>query len=284
MSIKECRSKFVFMYLPTIYCPHPQQTMSMFPGKLLFCFSLIHIYLITTIILAQPDFVFNRCDNAENYTASSAYQRNLDTTLSTLPTTNSGFGFFNFSTGKGNDTANSIALCRGDVNPGECSSCLNDSVANLRKLCPNQKEALGYYDHCLLQYSNNDLLVYPQKRDYFFQFNPQNTTDIDKFNGALRPLMDELRGAAAAGGSLLKFASGNRTGPGFDRIYGLVQCAPYLTEQECSECLEDEVSKIGIHDNGKIGGKIVLPTCYFRFEIYPFFNQSFRATPPPAYP
>ncbi|XP_076910123.1 cysteine-rich receptor-like protein kinase 10 [Bidens hawaiensis] len=245
----------------------------------LFWFSLIHICSINAITLAQPNFVFNRCGNNENYTINSAYQRNLNTTLSTLPTTNSGLGFFNFSTGQGNNTVYSIALCRGDVIPDTCSSCLNDSIVNLRRVCPNQKEAIGIYDFCFLQYSNNVLLSYPQPTDYFIQFNPQNTTDIDRFNGALRPLMDDLRGRAAAGDQLLKFATGNRTGPGFDRIYGLVQCAPYLTEQQCSECLENLVSRIGLHDNGKIGGKMVLPTCNFRFEIYPFFNEGIRATP-----
>ncbi|KAL8234471.1 hypothetical protein R6Q59_020571 [Mikania micrantha] len=263
--------------------------MSSLAGKLLFQFPLtVYILLlITTTTISQPTFVFDRCDNTQNYTINSIYQRNLDTTLSTLPTTNSGSGFFNFSTGEGNDTVNSIALCRGDVNPDVCTSCLNDSIVNLRRICPYQKEAIGYYDHCLLQYSSNNLLVYPQEKDYFFQFNPQITTDLERFNDALRQLMDELRGAAAAGGPLLKFATGNRTGPGFDRIYGLVQCSPYLTEQQCSECLEEEVTLIGRNDNGKIGGKIVLPTCYFRFELYPFFNQSIPVTttqPPPPLP
>ncbi|KAJ0513844.1 putative Gnk2-like domain-containing protein [Helianthus annuus] len=238
--------------------------MSILNEKLLFLFSLIYICLIITITLAQPNLVYKRCKNTENYTINSAYQRNLDTTLSTLPTTNSGLGFFNFSTGEGSNTANSFALCRGDVNPDECSRCLNDSIVNLRKLCPNQKEAMAFYHKCFLQYSNNNLL---------------NSRYPDRFNGALRPLMDELRGVAAAGDQLLKFATGNRTGPGFVRIYALLQCSPYLTEQQCSECLEDEVSKIGIHGNGKIGGKIVLATCYLRFEIYPFFNQSTRAAP-----
>ncbi|KAD6795532.1 hypothetical protein E3N88_06428 [Mikania micrantha] len=209
------------------------------------------------------------------------YKQNLDSALIALPTTNSGLGFFNFSTGEGNSTANSIALCRGDVKPDECSSCLNDSIVKLRQLCPNQKDAIGVYDNCLLQYSNYNLLVYPQNKDYFIQFNPEITTDINGFNGVLRPLMDELRGTAAAGGPLLKFATGNRTGPGFIRIYGLVQCSPYLTEQQCSECLEDEVSRIGLHDNGKVGGKMVLAACNFRFETYPFFNQSLATQTPP---
>ncbi|KAI7741942.1 hypothetical protein M8C21_024019, partial [Ambrosia artemisiifolia] len=193
----------------------------------------LYVFLINTITLAQP--VFNRCGNTGNYTVNSTYQTNLGATLSALPTTNSGLGFFNFSLGEGNSTVNSIALCRGDVNP---------------------------------------------------DFNPEITTDINGFNRALRPLMDELRGTAAAGGPLLKFATGNRTGPGFTRIYGLVQCSPYLTEQQCSDCLEEEVSLIGRNDNGKVGGKIVLPTCNFRFETYSFFNQSnlatFPLTPPPS--
>ncbi|KAI7741946.1 hypothetical protein M8C21_024023, partial [Ambrosia artemisiifolia] len=215
-----------------------------------------YIFLINTITLAQPEFIFNRCGKTGNYTTNSTYTTNLHATLATLPTTNSGLGFFNFSIGEGNNTANSIALCQGDVDADICSSCLNDSIVNLQKLCPNQKEAIIAYGKCLLQYSNNYLLVYPQNIDHFIQFNPGMATDISGFNAALRPLMDELRGTTAAGGPLLKFASGNRTGPGFSRIYGLVQCSPYLTEQQCSECLEEEVTMIGRHDNGKIGGKI----------------------------
>lgn len=120
-------------------------------------------------------------------------------------------------------------------------------------------------------------------KDYFYQFNPENTTDLVRFNGALRRLMDELRGTAAAGGPLLKFASGNRTVPGFVTIYAFVQCTPDLTEQECSDCLEDEVNRIAINDNGKVGGKIVLPMCNFRFEIYPFLNQNTLPIPPGMY-
>ncbi|KAL8188862.1 hypothetical protein R6Q57_029617 [Mikania cordata] len=250
--------------------------------KLHFWIPLVYICLINiTTTLSQPDFVFIRCENADNYTLNSTYKQNLDSALIALPTTNSGLGFFNFSTGEGNSTTNSIALCRGDVKPDDCSSCLNDSIVKLRQLCPNQKDAIGVYVNCLLQYSNYNLLVYPQNKDYFIQFNPEITTDINGFNGALRPLMDELRGTAAAGGPLLKFATGNRTGPGFIRIYGLVQCSPYLTEQQCSECLEDEVSRIGLHDNGKVGGKMVLAACNFRFETYPFFNQSLATQTPP---
>ncbi|KAM0025639.1 putative Gnk2-like domain-containing protein [Helianthus debilis subsp. tardiflorus] len=157
----------IYISLPSIPA-HPQQTMSILHEKLLFWFSLIYICLTITTTLAQSKLVYKCCKNTENYTINSAYQRNLYTALSTLSTTNSGLGFFNFSAGQGNNTAYSIALCRGDVNPDECSRCLNDSIVNLQKLCPNQQEAMAFYHKCLLQYSNNALLVYPQKKKYFF--------------------------------------------------------------------------------------------------------------------
>lgn len=254
-------------------------------GKLLLCLlSFIFIHLIHTTTLAQPDFLYRRCENAANYTANSTYQTNLNTALSTLPTSNNGFGFYNLSTGQGNDTVNSIALCRGDVNPDVCRSCLNDSIVKLRQLCPNQKEAVGYYDYCLLQYSNQIILGNIGRRVYYYRANSQNATDIDGFNGALAPLMRDLRGEAAAGGEQQKFASGNTSGPDFSTIYGLVQCTPDISGPQCSDCLEDIINRITVYFNGKVGGRILLPECNFRYEIYRFVNQSARAVPPSSPP
>ncbi|KAI3732093.1 hypothetical protein L1987_63290 [Smallanthus sonchifolius] len=250
-------------------------------GKLVLCLSsFIFIHLIHTTTLAQPDLLYHICENTANYTANSTYQRNLNTALSTLPTTNNGFGFYNLSTGQGNDTVNSVALCRGDVNPDVCRSCLNDSVVMLRRLCPNQKEAVGYYDNCLLKYSNEVILGNIGRKIYVYLANTQNSTDIDGFNGALGPLLRTLRVDAAAGGGLEKFASGNTTGPGFSTIYGLVQCTPDLSELQCSDCLEDIINRIALYFNGKVGGRILLPMCNFRYETYRFVNQNALVVPP----
>ncbi|KAI3819948.1 hypothetical protein L1987_13801 [Smallanthus sonchifolius] len=246
-------------------------------GKpLLWSLSFIFIHLIHTTTLAQPEFLSFFCENASNYTVNSTYQRNLKTTLSALPTTNNGFGFYNLSTGEGNDTVNAAALCRGDVNPDVCRSCLNDSIVKLLQLCPNQKHAIGYYDYCMLKYSNEQILGTTKIKFYVYLANRQNSTDIDRFNGALGPLLKKLRRDAASGGPLRKFASGNTRGPGFSTIYGLVQCTPDLSEEQCSDCLEDIVNRITLYFNGAVGGRILLPMCTFRYEIYRFFNQSAR--------
>nr|XP_043624450.1 putative receptor-like protein kinase At4g00960 [Erigeron canadensis] len=253
--------------------------------KLLIWSSFISIYVVNKTTLAQPNFLSYFCENASNYTSNSTYRRNLDTTLSGLPSTNSGFGFFNLSSGQGiNDTVNSVALCRGDINSTECQSCLNNSIVKLRSICPNQKEAIGYYDNCLVKYSNQPILQQTRFKFYVYLANNQNSSDISRFNDALRPLLTDLREKAANGGPLLKFATGNTSGPGFSNIYALVQCTPDLSEFDCNSCLEDSINQISTFFNGKVGGRILKPMCNFRYENYRFFNQSALVIPSPPPP
>ncbi|PWA76554.1 cysteine-rich RLK (RECEPTOR-like protein kinase) 26 [Artemisia annua] len=237
---------------------------------------------VNTITFAQPDFLSYYCENAANYTRNSSYQRNLDTTLSALPNTNSGFGFFNRSTGRqGSDTVHSVALCRGDVNLDACQSCLKDSIVKLRQICPNQKEAIGYYDNCMLKYSDQTILGKTDIKFYVFLLNTQNASDVERFNGALSALLNNLTANASAGGSLRKFAAGDTRGPGFTSIYALVQCTPDLAQQQCNECLGDGITQFSNRYSGRIGGRTLLPMCTFRYESYRFFNESTLAIQPP---
>ncbi|KAK9065263.1 hypothetical protein SSX86_016646 [Deinandra increscens subsp. villosa] len=231
--------------------------------------------------IPQPPFLRYYCENTNTYTVNGGYQKNLDNALDILPTATRGLGFHKLSIGQGNDTVNSVALCRGDINPDACDKCLNDSIVRLRKLCPNQKTARGYYDLCLLVYSSEDILNSTAKiKFYEYQTNVQSPTDSDGFNRALGPLMERLRVDAAAGNDQLKFASGNTNGPGFTLIYGIAQCNPDLSEQQCGICLEDAISRIGEWFNGATGGRIFLPMCNYRYETYNFFNQSTTSSPP----
>ncbi|KAL8246026.1 hypothetical protein R6Q59_007242 [Mikania micrantha] len=255
--------------------------MSILVGKSLVWLCFVSLLSIkTTITFAQPNFLTNVCGQNENYTANSTYRRNLDTALSILPTTNTGLGFFNHSTGQGINTVNSVALCRGDVEPNLCRSCLNDSIVKLREMCPNQKEAVGYYDNCLLTYSNKTVFEAGGQ----ILYNLLNASDVDGFNGAVRPLLNELRDNASAGGSLLKFASGNTTRPDSSTIYGLVQCTPDLSGEQCNECLDNAMNSFFISFGGSVGGRLLQPTCNFRYEIYRFFNGSTRVIPSPPSP
>ncbi|XP_076894741.1 cysteine-rich receptor-like protein kinase 15 [Bidens hawaiensis] len=252
-------------------------------GKLLFWLSFISLLSIKTTTLAQVYYI---CEEDSNHTTNSTYQRNLHTVLSILPRTNTGLGFFNYSAGQDSDTVYSAALCRGDINPDECLSCLNDSVAYLRDLCPNQKGAIVYYDYCWLNYDYNTILGNPDDDStQVFLYNVQNASDSDGFNKVVRPVLNELIDQAAGGDSLRKFATTNRTGPDFTTLYGLVQCIPNLSGQQCTDCLQAAVSDVFFKRGGRIGVKVGLRvlqrSCNFRYEIYPFFNGSTLVTSPP---
>ncbi|KAI3797544.1 hypothetical protein L1987_32802 [Smallanthus sonchifolius] len=150
-------------------------------------------------------------------------------------------------------------------------------------MCPNQKGAVGYYDECLLNYSNKTISGTTGDRIAILS-NDQNASDVDRFNAALALLLNELRNDVAAGGLLRKFASGNTTGANSVTIYGLVQCTPDLSGPHCSNCLENQINTFMVQYGGKIGGRILQPICNFRYEIYRFFNGSTLVVSPPPLP
>ncbi|GJY80769.1 putative receptor-like protein kinase [Tanacetum coccineum] len=244
------------------------------------------MYLTNIIVLAQPEFRAYICGEDGNYTRNSTYQKNLDTTLSTLPNTNNGFGFFNFSAGESSsdERVYSLALCQGDVEPDVCRGCINNSIIKLPQLCPKQKEAVGYYRRCLLRYSNVTLLGKTELQTVVYLLNADTASDPDRFNGALGSLMDKLRAAASGGDSLLKYASGNMPGPGLITIYGLVQCTPDLSTTQCNDCVEYLSNIYAASYSGRIGGTARLPMCRYSYDIRRFYNGSTLVSPPTSSP
>ncbi|XP_076959409.1 cysteine-rich receptor-like protein kinase 25 [Bidens hawaiensis] len=248
--------------------------------------SLIFIYLINfSIILAQTDpYVDKLCDNSYlNYTTNSSFRTNLDQALRILPTTNSGYGFFNTSSGRTPDTAYAIALCRGDTNTSLCVDCLNNATARLRQDCPNQKDAAMYYDNCMVKYSDNIILGKTAAKNIIPHASLLNASDPAGFNQDLRKLLANLT-AEAAGGGLLKYATGTMARSSDPpATYALVQCTPDLTNQQCTECLGDAVSQLAKYF-GSTGMRVLLPLCNLRFESFRFYNDVVVRPPSPPPP
>ncbi|KAG7983850.1 hypothetical protein I3843_04G127100 [Carya illinoinensis] len=100
------------------------------------------------------------------------------------------------------------------------------------------------------------------------------------FNDVLRTLLEGLRDEAAAGGSLRKYAVNNTIAPQFMTLYALVQCTPDLSREQCDNCLTGAFGNIPQCCSGKQGGRVITPSCNFRFEIYQFYNSTAEALPP----
>ncbi|XP_028767269.1 cysteine-rich repeat secretory protein 38-like [Neltuma alba] len=141
---------------------------------------LSHLLILT----AQP-FVYYKCFNQSgNFTNTSSYHTKLNILLSNFTSdTKIDFGFYTYSYGEDPDTVKAFGLCRGDVKPDTCRSCINNATILLLKLCPNQKEAFGYYDLCIFRSSNPSISGIYQYPDFYYAFNSNPETvnkDPDK--------------------------------------------------------------------------------------------------------
>ncbi|XP_058725199.1 cysteine-rich receptor-like protein kinase 44 [Vicia villosa] len=229
------------------------------------------------------------CDfnNRGNYTDNSIYHTNLKTLLSSLTSnTQINYGFYNFSNGQNTNKVYAIALCRGDVNnQTDCLSCLKGSSNNLTQLCPNQKEAIGWYEDekCMLRYSDRSIFRFLETGPPYYAHNLANATDLSVFNETVRDLLDNLTQRASSGDSSLKYAADSARGPNDQTIYGLVQCTPDLSESDCSSCLVQSIARIPIDCcKDKIGGRVVRPSCNMRFETnFRFYDPTATPSPPP---
>jgi len=99
------------------------------------------------------------CDNNKgNYTVNSTYDNNLKTLLSSFSShAEINYGFYNLSYGQDPDKAYAIGLCRGDLEPNQCLTKLNNTIGYLREQCPNQKEAIVWGGDFTLWYSNRSI-------------------------------------------------------------------------------------------------------------------------------
>ncbi|KAG6641679.1 hypothetical protein CIPAW_09G091400 [Carya illinoinensis] len=258
--------------------------------------SLTLVLLLVAAILrifsqavAQPAFLYHSCldDDRDNYISNSTYKANLNHLLHSISNTSTEIisnGFYNSSYGQNINEVHAIGLCRGDVQLDVCRGCLYNASYLLPELCSDHKEAIGWYDHCMLRYSNRSILGVVETSPNFTMWDVNNVSSnyADQFFEAVRRLLKGLRSQAAAQYSLRKFASGNAAVSNFKTIYALVQCTPDLSEQECNDCLLGASEGIPRCCDGKEGGRIARPSCDVRFEVYPFYNSTTNS-PPPAH-
>ena len=215
-------------------------TVPMDSSKLVLLLSLLYIPLLQpSLTAAQPNFNGYSCNYSivSNYTIDSKFHRNLDSVLSSIASaTQIDYGFYNLSAGEVPERVNAFALCRGDVAVDVCRSCVNNSTRKILEVCPNEMDVFGYYELCMIRYSNRSMFGVVDDEYYFYRGKGQNVLDVTLFNQALQTLFARLRARAASGNSFKKFASGNQSA-GFETVNATVQCTPDLSEEQCSGCL-----------------------------------------------
>ncbi|KAL4310897.1 hypothetical protein GQ457_01G041580 [Hibiscus cannabinus] len=253
----------------------------------LFLCSLL-LSLVVVALSQPPDVYLERICNETtgNYTANSAYEDNLNTIISRFSNLSEiSYGFSNLTAGEsGPDKVYSIALCRGDMNQSDCSTCLNYTATELKRACPFNKAATAWSEKCLVRYANRDLYGRLENDPNTCKFSAWMASNPGQFNPVLSDLLDNLRKEAAAAGPLRKYAPGSALVGNQDTVYATMQCTPDMDERNCDTCLTLAQTELRNCCSTRYGCRVLRPTCVLRFESNnPFYSGS-RTTVPQPFP
>ncbi|XP_040951668.1 putative receptor-like protein kinase At4g00960 [Gossypium hirsutum] len=110
------------------------------------------------------------------------------------------------------------------------------------------------------------------------------TFNLTEFDTVWESLMDTVVRNASNGSSTLKYATGEADFTITQTIYALMQCTPDLSYQNCDFCLRQSISYYERCCHGKQGGYVQRPSCYFQWDLYPFYTPNASTTAPSLSP
>ncbi|GAU14933.1 hypothetical protein TSUD_47260 [Trifolium subterraneum] len=131
----------------------------------------------------------------------------------------------------------------------------------------------------MLRYSDRSIFGLMEQLPWFPMENGQSVTEVDPFNRVLGNLMKKLKEkAASSNDSCVKYATDKESDASlnFQTIYGLVQCTPDLSFQDCLDCLNGAIAYLPV---SKYGGRVVEPSCNIRYESWRFYDPPLVVDP-----
>lgn len=238
---------------------------------LIFMLSFLTLKAESTITISR-----HYCLNSSTFSPKSTYETNLKLLLESLSSrANSGDGFFNMSKGKPGD-ADAVYgsfLCRGDVTKDVCVECVTNASVRIQSICSMAKVSILWFDECMLRYSDRDFFSATDKVPLLYEYNAENMKQPAEFMNLLSKTMNQLITPAAERLDK-KYAYKEAYLKLWDRtLYTFVQCRHDISVANCKDCLQNATFNLLTIQTGKIGGRVLLPSCFVRFEVYPFYAK-----------
>ncbi|KAI3936005.1 hypothetical protein MKX01_025635, partial [Papaver californicum] len=241
----------------------------------IYLFSLSNLLIIQYTTVQAQNYRYHFC-LGDNYTSGSTFQTNLNLLLPSLSSANNSIIIKN---------GYSNATCRGDMSLEDCHDCVKIGAEEIKEndRCPISKQAIIWYDECMLRYSNEYYFNIMQDRPGAYLWNPKNISNPDQFRQNVSSFLQKLTREVVSNddSTSIKFASGDININESAKVYGLVQCTDDISISSCNRCLLGAISELPNCCAGKQGGRVLRPSCDFRFESYPFINPTITPSPPP---
>ncbi|KAM1198759.1 hypothetical protein ACFXTH_010051 [Malus domestica] len=228
----------------------------------------------------EADYLFHICPNTTTFTPNSTFQSNLNRLLSNLSSNaNRSTSFYNTTVQTPNNAVYGLFLCRGDVlGTDACETCVANATAGALQRCPIEKEVVIWYDDCMLRYSNESFFSTVAESPLVYMWNTQNATDQTRFNQVMAQSVNQAASEAVRDAN--KFGRNQANVSGLISVYSLGQCTQDLSATDCNRCLRGTIELLPSCCSGKQGGRVLSPSCYVRYEIYPFYAQNATAPDP----
>ncbi|KAM3701616.1 hypothetical protein ACJW31_05G187200 [Castanea mollissima] len=236
---------------------------------------------------AAPEYRYHYCSNQTTFTRNSTYQSNLNRLLSSLSSNSTReSGFYNTTVGQTPETrVYGLFFCRGDLTPNDCRDCVSTATKVIvqEQYCPVEKVAVIWYGECVLRYSNQSFFSVMDEAPLISMYNIQNITNSSGFTQLLgTSLNDIVTKASNAPSGAIKFATTEANFSELQKLYSLVQCDSLISSSDCNRCLGTVIGNLPACCAGKQGANVLNPSCFVRYEIYPFYNVQAVPSPSPT--
>lgn len=234
---------------------------------------------------SEPEFVSSFCmEKNGTYTSKSQYRNNLSVMFRNLTSASSRTGFSNFSVGEGLNKVYGLFYCRGDLNLSDCHGCVQTATSRIVFECPNEKEAIIFFDECTLRFANRSFFSIEEEQPNDWSYSDAMVSDKDQFNDVLTAAMNRPMNQAAFNTSNGGFATGITTNSSANlTLYSLAQCTPDILGTPCHKCLVEALGNL--IDEGKTKMSLFMPNCQVMYSLDPFFNIGKRIpNSSPSYP
>ncbi|KAK7308810.1 hypothetical protein RJT34_05059 [Clitoria ternatea] len=226
-----------------------------------------------------PVYLYQNCSGG-NTTANSVFQQNTNTLLTSLAS-NATTDFFNTTVlgPSPSDTVRGLFMCRGDVSSAMCRQCVLNATQRLNTQCSLSKQAVIWYDECMVRFSNRSFFSTVDTRPRLGLLNTANISNQQTFMRLLFQTVNKTADEAVNKNNY--YATGQANISGFQSLYCLAQCTRDLSPQDCRRCLSGVIGDLNWCCNGKQGGRVLYPSCNVRYELYPFYHLPASSPPPP---
>ncbi|EOY28565.1 Cysteine-rich protein, putative isoform 1 [Theobroma cacao] len=222
-----------------------------------------------------PIFLYHDCTNTTSFSTNGTFQRNLNLLLSSLSSNSTRDNrFYNLTVGS--DPENivyGLFVCRGDATDDLCRDCVETATKDIVQRCPTDKAAIITYEECMLRYSNQNFFGKLETKPALQLVNNLNISQQEQFLEALERTTRNVTAKIANDRSGRRFATVESPFTSKQKIYALGQCTQDLSVADCNKCLEAAFayfipSCCGVRE----GGRVIFPSCNFRYELYPFYS------------